>query len=214
LGDDAGAVEGMVEPEVGGERVVGGGGDDAVFEVVAGSEAEDADGFDANVLVGGGVDDSGIGLIGDSAGEDVGGAAARMGDVDEGDFDGLEGAVVVEIEAGELADAEFGADVDTRVDFLAAVAVGFEAVAGFEELDLGGVFCFLGDSGFSGGLLGSLLGLRERKNRREEKRYCKGEQEAVKTGKESQDGLAGSLGRGWREVKTQVCGRCAICTGR
>ncbi len=212
LGDDAGAVEGMVEPEVGGERVVGGGGDDAVFEVVAGSEAEDADGFDANVLVGGSADDGRIGLIGDGAGEDVGGAAAGVSDVDERDFDGLEGAVVVEIEAGKLADAEFGADVDTRVDFLAGIAIGFEAVAGFEELDLGGVFDFLRRSGFFGGLLGSLLGLRERKNRREEKRYCKGEQEAVKTGKESQDGLAGSLGRGWRHVKIWVRGRCGICT--
>ena len=34
--DDAGAVEGVVEPEVGGEGMVGGGGDDAVFEIVAG----------------------------------------------------------------------------------------------------------------------------------------------------------------------------------
>src|SRR5258708_2693647 len=36
LGDEASAVEGMVEPEVGGEGVVGGGGDHAVFESVAG----------------------------------------------------------------------------------------------------------------------------------------------------------------------------------
>src|SRR6266436_1955974 len=97
----------MVEPEVGGERVVGGGGDDAVFEVVAGSEAEDADGFDANVLVGGSVDDGGVGLIGDGAGEDVDRAAAEVGDMNERDFDGLKGAVVVEIEAGKLADPEF-----------------------------------------------------------------------------------------------------------
>jgi len=37
LGDDAGAVEGVVEPEVGGEGVMRGGGDDAVFEGVPGS---------------------------------------------------------------------------------------------------------------------------------------------------------------------------------
>jgi len=39
LGDDAGAVEGIVEPEVGSERMMRGGGDDAVFERVARSEA-------------------------------------------------------------------------------------------------------------------------------------------------------------------------------
>ena len=141
-----------------------GGGDNAVFEVVAGGEAEDAHGFDADVLIGGGVDDSGVGLIGDGAGKDVGGAAAEVGDVNERDFDGLEGPVVVEIEAGELADAEFGVDVDTRVDFFAAVAVGFEAIAGFEKLDLGWILGLLGGGGFFGGLLRTLLGLREGKN--------------------------------------------------
>src|SRR5229473_697675 len=82
FGNDAGAVEGVIEPEVGGERVTSGGGDDAVFEEVAGFESEDADGLDADVLVGGGVDDGGIGVVGDRAGKNVGGAAARMGDVD------------------------------------------------------------------------------------------------------------------------------------
>ncbi len=105
MGDDAGAVEGVVEPEVGGEGVVRGGGEDTVFEEVAGGEAEDADGFDADILIGGGIDDGGIGIVGDGAGENVGGAATGMGDVDEGNFNGLEGAVVVEIEAGELVDA-------------------------------------------------------------------------------------------------------------
>ena len=212
LGDDAGAVEGMVEPEVGGKRVMRRGGDDAVFEVVAGGETEDADGFDADVLVGGGVDDGGVGLIGGGAGEDVGGAAAGMGDVDERDFDGLEGAVVVEIEAGELADAELGVDVYAGVDFFAGIAIGFEAVAGFEELDLGGVLGLFGKNGFFGGLLGSLLGLRERKSRCEEKRCCNGEQEPEEAEMKSQDGLAGSLGRGWRHVKTWLSGRCAIRT--
>ena len=84
--DDTGAVEGVVEPEVGGERVMRDSGDDAVFEIVAGREAEDADGFDADVLVGRGVDDGGIGLVGDGAGKDVGGAAAGVGDADERNF--------------------------------------------------------------------------------------------------------------------------------
>jgi hypothetical protein len=139
LGDDAGAVEGVVEPEVGSERVMGDGGDDAVFEEVAGSEAEDADGFDADVLIGGGVDDGGIGIVGDRAGKNVDCASAGMGDADEREVDGFEGAVEVEIEAGELADAELAVDFDPGVDFLTAVAIGFESVAGFEELDLGGV---------------------------------------------------------------------------
>ena len=81
LGDHADAVEGMVEPEAGGEGMVRNGSDDAVFESVAGLEAEDADGFDADVVVGRGVEDGEIGIVGDGAGQDVGGAAARMGDV-------------------------------------------------------------------------------------------------------------------------------------
>ena len=141
LGNDAGAVEGVVEPEIGGEGMMRGGGDDAIFEEVAGLEAEDADGFNADVLVGGGVDDGGIGIIGDGAGEDVGDAAAGVGDSNEGDFDGLEGAVVIEIEAGELADAEFAVDVHAGVDFFAGIAVGFETDFSFEELDLSGVLC-------------------------------------------------------------------------
>ncbi len=57
-------------------------GEDAVFEGIAGFEAEDAHGFDADVLVGGSIDDGGIRIIGDGAGQDVGGAAAGVGDVD------------------------------------------------------------------------------------------------------------------------------------
>ena len=68
LGDDAGAVESMVEPKVGSQRVVHRGGDDAVFEEVAGFEAEDAEGFDADVPVGGRIDDGRIGIVGDGAG--------------------------------------------------------------------------------------------------------------------------------------------------
>ncbi len=149
-------IEGVVEPEVGGDRVMSGGGDDAVFEVVAGLEAEDADGLDADVLIRRGVDDSGIGLIGDGPGQDVGGAAAGMRDVDERDLDGFEGAVVIEIETGKLADAEFVVDVYAGVDFLTAIAVDLEAVARFEK--------FLGQSRLFGlfvwRLSGSLLRLR------------------------------------------------------
>ncbi len=43
LSDDAGTVEGVVEPEVGGQGVMRDSGDDTVFEGVAGGEAEDAD---------------------------------------------------------------------------------------------------------------------------------------------------------------------------
>jgi hypothetical protein len=64
--------------------------------------------------------------------------------VDEGDFNGLEGAVVVEVEAGELLDTEFVVEVDAGVDFLAGIAVGLEAIVGFEEFDLRGAFGFLG----------------------------------------------------------------------
>jgi len=137
---------------------MGSGGDDAIFEHVFGGEAEDADGFDVHVLVGGGIDHGGIGIISDGAGEEFGGAAAGVRDANERDFDRLKGAVVVEIEAGELANAEFGVDAHSRVDFLAGVAVGFEADFGFEEFDLGGILR-------RGGLLvgwwsGLLLGLR------------------------------------------------------
>jgi len=61
-----------------------------------------------------------------------------MGDADKRDIDGFEGAVVVEIEACELADAELGVDLDAGMDFLAAVAAGLETVAGFEKFDLCG----------------------------------------------------------------------------
>src|SRR5258708_31051360 len=49
--DDAGAVEGVVEPEVGRERMVRCCGDDAVFEEVGGARAEDGTGFYADVGV-------------------------------------------------------------------------------------------------------------------------------------------------------------------
>src|ERR1700674_5153468 len=117
---------------------MGDSGDDAVFEEVAGRETQDADGFDADVLIGGGVYDGGIGIVCDGAGKDIDCAAAGMGDADEREIDGFEGAVVVEIEACELADAELAVDSCAGVDFLTAVTVRFKANFRFQELDLGG----------------------------------------------------------------------------
>src|SRR5882724_8214411 len=134
------------------------GSDYAVFEGVGGGEAEDADGLDAEVLVGGGVDYRGRGIVGDGVREDVGNAAVGVSDADEWDFDFFERAVVIEIEAGKLADAEFGIDFDDAMNFFAGVAVGLEADFGFEEIDLGGSLRFEGGGGsfwcFGRGLLG------------------------------------------------------------
>lgn len=141
---DAGAIEIVIEPEIRRQRGMRCCGDDAIFEDVGRFEAEDADGFDANVLVRGCVGDDGVGLVGDAAGEDIGGAAAFVADVDEGDFDFFVGAIEIEIEMGKLANAEFAVDADAGVDFFAGVAVGFEADFGFEELDLGGGFGYGG----------------------------------------------------------------------
>ena len=138
----------MVEPKIGGQGVVRRGGDDAIFEEIGGLEAEDADGFYANLLVGGSADDCGIGIVGNGTGENVCDAAACVRDANQEDFDGLEAAVEIEIQAAELADAEFVVDPDASVDFFSAVAAGFEAVFGFEQLDLRGVFfCFGGPGG-------------------------------------------------------------------
>jgi hypothetical protein len=117
--------------------MVGDGGDDAIFERVSRGEAEDANGFDADVLVGGGVDDGGVGLIGDGAGENVGGTAGCMGEMEERNLDLLERAVVVEAEVRELSRAEFIVDMHAGMDFFAAVATDFKADAGFEQFDLG-----------------------------------------------------------------------------
>ncbi len=200
-------------------------GNDAVFEGVAGFEAEDADRFDADVLVSGGVDNGGIGRVGDGAGEDVGCAAAGVGDADQRDFDLFERAVEVEIQAGELASAEFVIDFDAGVDFLAAVAVGFEADAGFEEFDFGGQFwrgfltgflrgfllCSRG-SAFSG-LWRRVLQLARAGGLRSEE--IDGRDDADRAGKKSrsfQDDLEGSLGREGSGVKRRIVRRCAVYT--
>ena len=58
--------------------MMGGGGDDAVFEEVAGLQTEDADRFNADVLVCGSVNYSWIGIIGDGAGKNVRDSAAGV----------------------------------------------------------------------------------------------------------------------------------------
>ena len=80
--NDACVIKGVRRPFCQLQRGVGGRGDNAVFESVAGLEAEDADGFDADVLVGGSVHDGGIGSVGDRTREDVGGASAGVRDAD------------------------------------------------------------------------------------------------------------------------------------
>src|SRR5262249_55548495 len=127
----------MVEPEVGSERMTCSGGDDAILESVGGRKAEDAHGFHADVVVGGIVDKRRIRIVRDGTGKNVGGAAAGMGDADEWDFDLLEGAVVVEVEASELADAYLRIDSDDAVNFFAGVTVTLEADFGFEEFKVG-----------------------------------------------------------------------------
>src|SRR5262249_1997543 len=126
-----------VEPEVGRKGMMRGDGDHAVFECVAGNEAEDADGFDADVLICGSVQDRGTGSVRDGAGQDVGGAALGMGDACERNFDGLEAAVEVEIETRKLAGTELVVDLDDGVDLFAAVSVAFKTDFGFEQFDLG-----------------------------------------------------------------------------
>src|SRR5258708_36944308 len=68
LGDDTGAVEGVVKPEVGGEGVVRRGGGDAGFGGVAAFEAGDARRFDAASVVGGSVAGRGIRIDGSWSG--------------------------------------------------------------------------------------------------------------------------------------------------
>ena len=190
----------------------------AIFEDVVWGETEDAHGLHADVLVGRRVHYSGIGLVGDGAGQDVDRAAAGVSDAYQWEFNLLEGAVVIEGEPGELAGAEFIVDVDAGVDFLAAVAVGLEAVAGFEELNLRGVFRFGRSGGFLAGSLGlllrRLLRVRKRSNGSKETRNCESAQERMESQMKSQDGLAGSLGRRRRCVKTWLRERCRVCTAR
>ena len=137
----------------------------------------------------------------------------------------FERAVEVEIQVGELAGAEFVVDFDAGVDFLAAVAIGFEADAGFEEFDFGGKFW----RGFLAGFLrGFLLGFRScvfsglwRKVLRGARagglrgEKIDGRDDADRVGKKSRsahDDLAGSLGREGSGVKRRIARRCAVYT--
>src|SRR5258708_33833233 len=92
----------MVQPEVRGERVVGGGGDDAIFEEVAGFEAEDAEGFDGDALIRGSVDDGGVGVVSDRGGKNLGGGAGGLGAWGGGGFGGFERTVEGELGAGGI----------------------------------------------------------------------------------------------------------------
>lgn len=133
----------MFNPEVWRERMVGDGSYDAIFQSVAWLEAEDAHGFDADVLIGGRVHYGGIRMIGDGAWQDVHGAAARMDNMHDRDFHRFERAVEVEVELRELADAEFAIDFHQCVNFFAAVAVCLESYFSFEQCDLRRMGSFL-----------------------------------------------------------------------
>ena len=124
-----------------------------------------------------------------------------------------------------MAGAEFVVDFDAGVDFLAAIAIGFEADAGFEEFDFGGklwrgflagflwgfLLCFRG-SAFSGLWRRVLRGARAGGLRSEER---DGRDDADRAGKKSrsfQDDLEGSLGREGSGVKRRIAQRCAVYT--
>src|SRR5712692_119605 len=94
-------------------------GNHAVLKAVAGSEAEDAYGFHANVLISGCVDDGGIGIVGDGAGENVDGAAGGVRDACKWNFNLLKKTVVVEIEPRKLARAKLAVNFHTCMNFFA-----------------------------------------------------------------------------------------------
>src|SRR6266404_3110162 len=138
------AIEGVIEPEIGGKRMMRRRGDNAIFENVAGLEAEDANGLDADVLIRRSVDDGGIGIVGDGASENVRNTAACVRDANQGNFDRLESAVEIEIQAAKLTHTEFVIDPDAGVDFFSRVSASFEVVFGFEPFDLRGIFFSFG----------------------------------------------------------------------
>src|SRR5262249_52441362 len=134
--DDASSVKGMIEPEVGCERVVGGRGSDPVFEPVARSKAENADGFDAYILIRGDVENRRIRIIGNCTRQDVRRAALGMRDAGQWNLDRLEAPVEVKIQTSELAGAQLVVDLDDRVDLFAPVPVCLEAHFRFEQFNL------------------------------------------------------------------------------
>ena len=95
-------------------------------------------------MISGGVDDGGIWIVGDGAWENVRNTAACVRDANQGNFDRLEAAVEIEIQAAKLTHTEFVVDPDAGVDFFSRVSASFEAVFGFEQFDLRGIFFSLG----------------------------------------------------------------------
>ena len=134
--DDARTVEGMVKPEIGCERMVTRQCDYAVFERVAGLEAEDADGFYAYIVVGGKLFDGGIRRIGNCTRKNVCCATACVRDVHQRNFHGLEAAVVIEVQPRELTNTKFAIDFDECVHFFSRIAVRFDTIFCFEQVNL------------------------------------------------------------------------------
>src|SRR5690242_12531799 len=133
----------MLQPEVGGERVVRNSSHDAVLERVAGLQAEDAHGFDAHVLIRREVYDGGIRVIGDRTRQNVRCAAARMNDMHHGDFHRFKRAVEIKVELRELANAEFAMNLHQRMNLFAAVTVRLETYFGFKQFNLRGMSSLL-----------------------------------------------------------------------
>jgi hypothetical protein len=123
-------------------------------------------------------------------------------------FDLLEGAVEVEIKAGELADAEFAVDADAGMDFFAGVTVGFEADVGLKKFDLRR--SFRGDGFFSGssGLSRGLLGVRVQGHECEEE----DSQEPQRFQRDERPGHNFSLGREGNAGKLRCVVGCVDCT--
>ncbi len=115
-----------------------------------------------------------------------------------------------------MASAQFVVDLDAGMDFFAGVAVGFEADAGFEQLDLRRELGLLGSgelgARFFGGFLRCLLSVRRKTVDEEERQQERGPQKAMNAEKKSEDGHAGSVGRGKKRVKARLRERCELCT--
>ena len=119
-------------------------GDYAIFEEIAWLQAEDADGFDAHVLISRSIEYGGIRIVGDGAWENVRDAAACMGDANLRNVDRLEAAIEIKIQPSELAHPKLVVDADAGADFFPRVATCLEAVFGFEQFDLRGIFFSFG----------------------------------------------------------------------
>src|SRR5438132_10017404 len=122
-------------------------GDYAIFEEIAWLQAEDADGFDAHVLISRSIEYGGIRIVGEGAWENVRDAAACMGDANLRNVDRLEAAIEIKIQPSELAHPKLVVDADAGADFFPRVATCLEAVFGFEQFDLRGIFFSFGGPG-------------------------------------------------------------------